>query len=286
MGVSGVGVATSAELTSLPTDSARAIRVIVARLPGAIDSSLHLIGLRLEQAPLALSTARTSAGAEKTSVMVGVSAVAGPWLVIVIVYFSLVPKGAWVWSTVFVMSRSASLAGTATGLTIALELSSSGCAIGSFADAVAVFCTVVPAAEGATLALSVTRAVPPAARVPAQARGRPGRGEQDDSRQPVARSARRRGSVPGAELLLLSPRRIRSTRVTNSNQTLGRSAILQVLDPYAAAPDASAAALLQIRMGVAVASAAPTCFTSSSRLGSFLRRMRRLGRVLCRSVDG
>ena len=56
--------------------------------------------------------------------------------------------------------------------------------------------------------------------------------------------------------------------------------------PHAAAPDASAAALLQIRMGVAVASAAPTCFTSSSRLGSFLRRMRRLGRVLCRSVDG
>ena len=34
VGVSGVGVATSAELTSLPTDSARAIRVIVAWLPG------------------------------------------------------------------------------------------------------------------------------------------------------------------------------------------------------------------------------------------------------------
>ena len=125
VGVSGVGVATSAELTSLPTDSARAIRVIVARLPGAIDSSSHLIGLRLEQEPLVLCTETISAGAEKTSVTVGVTAVAGPWLVIVIVYFSSVPNGAWVWSTVFVRSRSASLSGAATGLTIALGLSSS-----------------------------------------------------------------------------------------------------------------------------------------------------------------
>ena len=166
VGVSGVGVATSAVLMSLPTDSPRATRVIVARLPGAIDSSSHLIGLRLEQEPLVLCTETISAGMEKASVTVGVTAVAGPWLVIVIVYFSSVPNGAWAWSTVLVRSRSASVTGAATGLTIALELSSSGCAIGSFADAVAVFCTVVPAAEGATLALSVTRAVPPAASVP------------------------------------------------------------------------------------------------------------------------
>ena len=140
--------------------------MIVARLPGAIDSSLHVIGLCLEQEPLAACTEMISAGVEKASVTVGVTAVAGPWLVMVIVYFSVVPNGAWVWSTVFVRSRSASVAAGCAGLMIALELSSSGWAIGSFADAVAVFCTMVPAVEGATLAVSVTSAVPPAASVP------------------------------------------------------------------------------------------------------------------------
>ena len=87
----------------------------MARLPGAIDSSLHVIGLCLEQEPLAACTEMISAGAEKASVTVGVTAVAGPWLMTVIVYFSLVPNGAWVWSTVFVTSRSASLTGARPG---------------------------------------------------------------------------------------------------------------------------------------------------------------------------
>jgi hypothetical protein len=79
------------------------------------------------------------AGAENASVTVGLAAVAGPWLLIVIVYLSSAPYGAWVWLTVLAMSRSASVTGAATGCTIALALSSSGRAIGSLAEAVAVF---------------------------------------------------------------------------------------------------------------------------------------------------
>ena len=87
-----------------------------------------------------------------------------------------------VWLTVFMIAKSASAgfgggatggatgliepSGGATALIEASALSSSGRAIGSFADAVAVFCSVAPEAEGATSAVIVTIAAPPATSVP------------------------------------------------------------------------------------------------------------------------
>ena len=74
-----------AELRSAPIEVGLAITVIVSVAPLGIDPSLHLSRCRMEHEPLAVWTETSFTDFENASVTVGLAAVAGPWLVTVIV---------------------------------------------------------------------------------------------------------------------------------------------------------------------------------------------------------
>ena len=104
---------TLALLRIVPRTCGRAVTMIVACPPDPIDASLQVSGLRPGQAPLEGWTETIDAAVEKVSVTVGVLAVAGPALVTVIVYRSVDPNRARVWSTVLVIVSFASRGGAA-----------------------------------------------------------------------------------------------------------------------------------------------------------------------------
>ena len=115
-GASGVEVVTVALLRIVPRTCGRAVTMIVARAPDPIDASLHLSGLRPGQEPLEGWTETIDTAVENVSVTVGVLAIAGPAFVTMIVYRSVDPIRARVWSTVLVIVSFASRGGAAGGV--------------------------------------------------------------------------------------------------------------------------------------------------------------------------
>src|ERR1700729_1973775 len=122
---------------------------------------------------------------ENASVTFGLAAAAGPWLVTVIVYVRGTPVRPVARLTVLVIARSAvggrapadgagagggagPVVGTgaALGRMNAVELSSSGLAIGWAAVAVAVFARLTPLSDAATSTVTIAIAVPPVASEP------------------------------------------------------------------------------------------------------------------------
>ena len=76
---------TVAELRSAPIEVGLAMTVIVSVAPLAIESRSHVSEWRIEHEPLPVWPETSFTDFENASVTVGLAAVAGPWLVTVIV---------------------------------------------------------------------------------------------------------------------------------------------------------------------------------------------------------